>query len=429
MIICKECGHQNEDDDLFCGNCPAFLEYSGERIGGPEPTVEEAAPASQPGLVTRIRHAISGTDLPPPSGAGAAAGAGLGPPVPGASTSAPAGAPIGGLPAPPRTGDERAAALVAKPDTLQPPDGKQTVTARAPEAQRPQTPLPRPKVAKQAPSRKINPGDLVCGVCGEGNDPQRNYCRRCGSTLAEAVVSKTRWFRRRPKRKKSLAAGDRPGRPGSGTSGRNAARGARIARGKFLGRLADVKRILALLAIVGIGVGLAVPNLRTWVTDNAVDAFNKVKRTVSPEYTNIAIDRARVTSPSGGIAGGEATNVADSNTLTYWLAPPEAANPSVVVGFVEPTNVEHVLVHPGQQEDGGKVVRPDPRPRELLFRLTAADGTITEVAATLEDTDGFQKVKLETDDVASVETVVVNCFPDPVVTVCPITELEFQKKK
>ena len=83
------------------------------------------------------------------------------------------------------------------------------------------------------------------------------------------------------------------------------------------------------------------------------------------------------------------------------------------VGFVEPTDVEHVLVHPGQQEDGGKVVRPDPRPRELLFRLTAADGTITEVPATLEDTDGFQKVKLETDDVASVETVVVNCFPDP----------------
>jgi hypothetical protein len=288
--------------------------------------------------------------------------------------------------------------------------------------------LPRPKVAKQAPSRKINPGDLVCGVCGEGNDPQRNYCRRCGSTLAEAIVAKTRWFRRRPRRKKSLAAGDRPGRPGTGTSGRSAARGARIARGKFLGRLADVKRILALLAIVGIGVGLAVPNLRTWATDNAVDAFNKVKRTVSPEYTNIAVDPVRITA-SGESASGEAANVADGNTLTYWSAPPEASSPSVSVGFVEPTDVEHVLVHPGRQEDGGKVVRPDPRPRELLFRLTLADGSIIEVPATLEDKDGFQKVKLETDEVASVETVVVNCFPDPVVTVCPITELEFQKKK
>ena len=51
------------------------------------------------------------------------------------------------------------------------------------------------------------------------------------------------------------------------------------------------------------------------------------------------------------------------------------------------------------------------------------------MTATLEDKDGFQKVKLETDDVASVETVVEECFPDPAVTVCPITELEFQKKK
>ena len=40
MIVCKQCGHQNEDDDLFCGNCPAFLEYSGERIGGPEPVLD-----------------------------------------------------------------------------------------------------------------------------------------------------------------------------------------------------------------------------------------------------------------------------------------------------------------------------------------------------------------------------------------------------
>ena len=219
MIVCKQCGHQNEDDDLFCGNCPAFLEYSGERIGGPEPVLEEAAAESQPGLVTRIRHAISGTDLPPPTGGAPSAGAPLSPPGSDApSMRAPTGAPAGGPPAPSRTGDERAAALVAKPDALQPPDARPSVTPRAPEAQRPQTPLPRPKVAKQAPSRKINPGDLVCGGCGEGNDPERNYCRRCGTPLAEATVARTRWFRRRPKRsKKVVAAGDRPGRGGVGS--------------------------------------------------------------------------------------------------------------------------------------------------------------------------------------------------------------------
>ena len=175
---------------------------------------------------------------------------------------------------------------------------------------------------KQAPSRKINPGDLVCGACGEGNDPERNYCRRCGSPLAEATVAPTRWFRRRPKRaKKVVAAGDRPGQPGRSTSGRDAARGARGARGKFLGGLAGTKRILALLAIVGIGVGVVIPSLRNWLTDNASAGFNRVKRTVSPEYTNIAVDPARITS-SGETPGGEAANVADGNTLTFWAAPP-----------------------------------------------------------------------------------------------------------
>ena len=185
---------------------------------------------------------------------------------------------------------------MAKPDALQPPDARPSVTPRTPEAQRPQTPLPRPKVTKQAPSRKINPGDLVCGACGEGNDPERNYCRRCGSPLAEAIVASTRWFRRRPKRaKKVVAAGDRPGQPGRSTTGRDAgARRAACPR-QVPRRARRHKRILALLAIVGIGVGLVIPSLRNWLTDNASAGFNRVKRTVSPEYTNIAVDPARIT--------------------------------------------------------------------------------------------------------------------------------------
>ena len=262
-----------------------------------------------------------------------------------------------------RTGDERAAALVAKPDALQPPDGGKSVTASAPEAQRPQAALRDPKVTKQAPSRKINPGDLVCGVCGEGNDPQRNYCRRCGSTLAEATVAKTRWYQRR-KSKKVVAAGDRPGQPGRSTSGGGAGRKARVVRGKFLGRFADFKRILAILAIVGIGVGFVVPSIRTWVTDTAVDGFDKVKGTVSPEYTNIPVDPARDDVAIGRDSGRQRppTSPTATRSRTGWPRR-RRRPPSVSVGFVEPTDVEHVLVHPGQQEDGGKVVRPDPRPR------------------------------------------------------------------
>ncbi|MGH9023265.1 MAG: zinc-ribbon domain-containing protein, partial [Acidimicrobiia bacterium] len=32
MIICTQCGHENEDEDGFCGSCGEFLEWSGERV-------------------------------------------------------------------------------------------------------------------------------------------------------------------------------------------------------------------------------------------------------------------------------------------------------------------------------------------------------------------------------------------------------------
>ena len=30
MIVCKQCGHHNEDSDTFCGSCGKFLEWTGE---------------------------------------------------------------------------------------------------------------------------------------------------------------------------------------------------------------------------------------------------------------------------------------------------------------------------------------------------------------------------------------------------------------
>jgi hypothetical protein len=281
-------------------------------------------------------------------------------------------------------------------------------------------------VQRQAPSRRINPGDLVCGQCGEGNPPTRKFCRRCGATLAEAVVAKKPWYRRLlPSRKdKRLQAGQRPDRA-TGRSG--AATRARLFRGKALGKYADLRRILAILALLGIGVGFALPSARSAIVDGGTGAYNRVRRIISPTYSNIPIDPTRV-SASSETPGGEAVNVADSNTLTYWLAEPDDPSASVTVVFVDTTDVHHVLVHPGKQENGGKVIRPDPRPRELLFRVTDESGTITEVVAPIADEDGFQTVDLDVDAAVSVETIVVNCFPDPVLTVCPITELEFQQQ-
>ena len=428
MIVCRDCGTQNADGDIFCGGCPGFLEHTGEYVDDGLPEIVEAEPEEQAGLMTRIKHAITGDDLPPPSGAAAAT------PAPGAPA-----------PEAPELDDaaRRAAALVAKPvaetKRMEPPtrDSRKSAapaasgpaasgpTAQAPTAQVPQAAKARPKVQKQAPSRKINPGDLICGRCGEGNPDTRKFCRRCGETLVEAVVAKRAWYKRLiPRRKKKqLKAGDRPDR----SSGRAAGTKARLFRGKVLGRFADLRRIVALLAIVGIGVGFAIPSARSAMMNGATGGLGKVRRIISPTYSNIPIDPLRVTASSETV-GGEAVNIADSNTLTFWLADPADPAASASVVFVETTDVAHVLVHPGKQEGGGKVVRPDPRPREMLFRVTDESGTITEVVASIPDEDGFQTIDLKVDAAVSVETIVVNCYPDPVLTICPVTELEFQSK-
>lgn len=433
MIVCRECGTENADDDQFCGGCPAFLEWTGERVDDGRPVEDDDVDddADRAGLVTRIKHAITGDDLPPPEGTHTLApptgDPALGPPD--ASTDHDAGRDAD-------HSDDRAAALVARTpqDAVERIDGKRTekdnaTGARTPEAQLPKAAKVRPKVKRQPPSRKINPGDLICGQCGEGNDPERKYCRRCGNSLVEAVVAKRPWYKRwlpSKQNKKEMAAGERPSGRGS-TGRRGTGESARLAKGKALGRWADARRILAILAVVGIGAGFVLPSARTWIFDTAESGYSRVRRVVSPTYTNIPVDPDRITASSDR-PDGPAEAVADGNTLTYWVAQRPDRDPSVTVTFVEPTDVAHVLIHPGQQEDGGKVVRPDPRPREVLFRVIDESGTVTEVDASVEDEDGFQTIDIGIDDVASVETVVVNCFPDPVVIVCPITELEFQSK-
>ena len=64
---------------------------------------------------------------------------------------------------------------------------------------------PKPTVAP--PSKELSAGDLICGQCGEGNEPVRKFCRRCGNSLATAEVattSRSRRFCPNAKRRSSL---------------------------------------------------------------------------------------------------------------------------------------------------------------------------------------------------------------------------------
>ena len=72
-------------------------------------------------------------------------------------------------------------------------------TAMQPEAVKPAATRARPGVSSQdcAGPRIVNPGDLVCGQCGEGNDPSRRFCRRCGASLAAGDgIRPLPWYQR-----------------------------------------------------------------------------------------------------------------------------------------------------------------------------------------------------------------------------------------
>jgi TIR domain len=78
----------------------------------------------------------------------------------------------------------------------------------------PVTPGARKKPATRnvAPTRSPQPGDLICGECGEANSPSRKFCGRCGASLASASTFPPTWWRRivPRRRRKALVAGERP---------------------------------------------------------------------------------------------------------------------------------------------------------------------------------------------------------------------------
>lgn len=413
MIVCKRCGNHNPPGDDFCGSCGAFLEWEGEQIVTEEPlAAAPAAPLPPPTLIERIKHAVSGgpdheavgdgVTLAPPSGPGAAR-------TPGAA-----------LPAPDSIERSMAARL---PGEVEQP------AARAPEAA---VARPKPKVTQPA-TRQVQPGDLVCGSCGEPNTPPRKFCRRCGTSLAEVVAVKRKWWQRR---KSSAAgasnaagvpAGTRPG-ASAGQRGRGVGKGARAAKGATLGGLGRARRIVALLAILGIGAGMAIPSWRSAITDKASDTLNWVKRKINPQFAQVSPDPA-LTAASSSVAGHEAAMVADGASNTFWLADPGDPAATATVTFTPATKLSNLLITPGDQEKKENF-KAQPRPKDLFVEAFDRDGKSVKTAQlALEDKIDPQKFGFSAKDVATVRITVQSCFPDPSLRVCPITEIEFFKQK
>jgi hypothetical protein len=204
---------------------------------------------------------------------------------------------------------------------------------------KPTAPQQKAKPVKQPPTRKILAGDLICGECGEGNPPARNFCSRCGTTLAAAVVAKRKWWQKLiPHRKqKTLEAGARPWKTKDGKQ--------KSARTNPLARIFLKIRpiVAAVLLIAGLAIGFS-PNLREKVTGKFGDAKDSVEDKLAPTFVPLAPIDIQVSSQLPEQPG---SNVIDTNPLTFWVAPGSDPQPTIVVTFDEPFNLEKIKLWNG----------------------------------------------------------------------------------
>jgi len=242
---------------------------------------------------------------------------------------------------PPPAGQAPAAQpATAQPATTQP-------AAVQPAAMQPTAFRPRaaPKPAAAPPTKRLRPGDLICAECGEGNDPVRKFCSRCGQSLATAEVASTPWYRRLfPKRKaKVLAAGERPKRRGGA--------------GINFGSIARLVRNVVVVVVVlgGIAYG-AIPGFRDTVNNRVngiISSFNSKVAAPTPVH-------ATSVKASSSITGHDGSLAVDAFSNTYWAAPlNHDPHPTLTVGFSPAVNISVMLFISGDTANELSEARPE----------------------------------------------------------------------
>ena len=252
-------------------------------------------------------------------------------------------------------------AAAASPPAV-PPDQP---AARRPEAVKPGPERPRPT---QRPGPQDtpapNPGDLVCGNCGIGNDPARKFCRRCGQSLATATVApapKIPWYRRmfgggQPKKVK---AGERP--KSMRTDGRT---GDGIRPGRVLS--AGVQ-ILMLAAIVGAVVGYAI--VPAWR-----DTVNGIIGSITGTFLPAADPVSTAGKATGTSTKDHPPQLAFDGRTSYWAAPfQDGAPPTIQAAFTPVADISKVLFTAGAPGKDFKVLA---RPRDVTLEFLDAGGTV-----------------------------------------------------
>ncbi|MEU1757026.1 hypothetical protein ABZ436_30835 [Micromonospora matsumotoense] len=412
--------------DLAARTGPPALSPSGIRTGPP------AGPAGDgsAGTGVSVDDASSARDGIPagPSGTAstevAVSPRRLPPPPPGVAGAR--------LPASPTRRDTRAAlhtsALVAADGAVDPvlpgsPPGGRVGTRRAataaattgPEEVSPQAVRPRAAtVGQKPPTRRLQPGDLVCGECGEGNAPTRRFCSRCGDSLRTAEVARRRWWQRLLPRRgpRVTAAGARPGTPGGGRPG---------GAGGVLHSIYQRSNAVAAVLLFAIGVAyLIYPPLRERingaVSGPVTGARDWADRKINPRF--VAVRPVEVTGGASVRDHGPALSV-DQYRNTHWQVRWDKEKPpTLTLRFAAEVDLKRLIVTAGTAEDYTASHRP--MTLHLVYSTNRSD------TLTVEDTGEPQTLNLDgADGVTSVQIQVTDVHRAEKGTDVTVSEFEF----
>ncbi|WP_326948736.1 hypothetical protein OG439_08075 [Amycolatopsis sp. NBC_01307] len=252
---------------------------------------------------------------------------------------------------PPRLPTASAAALVAPlPPAGDDPDESPVLVAAGAQVQpaeaQPGAIAPQEKVKQAAvitktkPTRRLEPGDLICGECGEGNVRTRKFCSRCGTSLVTAEVAKKRWWHalRYRRSNRVLKAGQRPGRDG-----------VKKKRGLSLLGIVKVVRVPVAIVMVLLGIlyGLVMPFRQA--VDSRVDAAKQsFVGLFTAQYDPVRPVQVIATSE---VAGHEGTDATDGFTNTYWAAASTIPDPTLEVTFDHPVDLAKAIVRNGSPDN------------------------------------------------------------------------------
>jgi len=438
MIICGVCGGRNEDDESFCGECGAYLEFEGEREASAVvevPQVVAAEPVVHgPSLLERVKTAVGiGEDEQTPAPADAdspAAPAAAVDAIPAGKHGTPVPETRASLnqfstppPAPPPEAKSRHAAAesatapspvatpeptripkaqpgIAKPavptQAAQPPSGPSAVKPR--EVTRPIAP-PRKKLPPE--DRKPLPGELICGNCGAGNAPTRKFCRRCGTDLVDAPVVKLHWWQRVRKPKQGPQAGYPK----------------KVKRRRFGWLRGGAWRLGGIAGIIILVLWFREP---IWgFGQTALDRF-KGTDTIDPSGT----------SASSSAAGHTPNLIRDGAPNRYWAPSgrPGGVGEWVQADFSAPHRLVYVRIFAGSSADNLSKFKETARPSKLTVVVTNSSGKTKVKHIQLSDDPGEQRFTIGASDAQHVRFTIDSSVGGTGLPVA-IGEIEFLVRK